>query len=182
LLGVTLFCLGYLDQALARSNAAIAEARSLGHPPSLSTSLTIGARLLSLVGENEALVERAGQLSALATEQGFPVERASGTVYQGWAKVRNGDLAQGISLLRDGVAAYRATGVQMYMPYYTALLARACEIAGQTEETATLLDDALQLVEKTEERWFAAELNRLRANCCCGRGILRPLRSCTAKP
>ena len=46
------------------------------------------------------------------------------------------------------------------MPHYIALLAGACEIAGQVEEALTLLDDALQIVERTGERWFAAELNR----------------------
>jgi predicted ATPase len=46
------------------------------------------------------------------------------------------------------------------MPHYIALLARACEIAGQIEEAMTLLDDALEIVERTGERWFAAELNR----------------------
>jgi predicted ATPase len=46
------------------------------------------------------------------------------------------------------------------MPHYIALLAGACEISGQIEETGTLLDDALQIVERTGERWFAAELNR----------------------
>jgi predicted ATPase len=40
------------------------------------------------------------------------------------------------------------------------LLAAACEIAGQVEEGLTLLDDALRIVERTGERWFAAELNR----------------------
>ena len=83
-----------------------------------------------------------------------------GTIYRGWVKVKNGDVAEGISLLRSGSAAYRATGAEMWMPYYIALLARACEIAGQIEEALTLLDDALQIVERTGERWFAAELNR----------------------
>ena len=46
------------------------------------------------------------------------------------------------------------------MPHYIALLAAACEIAGQIEEGAALLDEALQIVERTGERWFAAELNR----------------------
>jgi predicted ATPase len=46
------------------------------------------------------------------------------------------------------------------MPYYVALLARAHEIAGQVEEAATELDDALQIVERTGERWLEAELNR----------------------
>jgi hypothetical protein len=41
-----------------------------------------------------------------------------------------------------------------------ALLARAYEMGGQIEEGLSLLDDALQIVERTRERWFAAELNR----------------------
>ena len=159
-LGIVLFCLGFPDQALAQSNAAIAEARRLAHPPSLAVSLAIGAMLLSLVGDNAALDERADQLVAVATEQGFPFWRAQGTIYRGWVKVKNGDVAEGISLLRSGSTAYRATGAELWMPHYIALLAGACEIAGQIEEAVTLLDDALQIVERTGERWFAAELNR----------------------
>ena len=123
-------------------------------------SLTIGAVPLLFVGDNAALDEWADQLIAVATEQGFPYWRAWGTVYRGWARVKNGDVAEGISLLRSGSSAYRATGAEAFMPHHIALLARACEIAGQIEEAVTLLDDALQIVERTGERWFAAELNR----------------------
>ena len=160
LLGIVLFCLGYPDQALAQSNAAIAEARRLAHPPSLAMNLGVVARLLSLIGDNAALGERVDQLVAVTTEQGFPHWGAVGTIYRGWVKVKNGDLAERISLLRCGSTAYRASGAEMYLPHYIALLARAGEIAGQIEETVTLLDDALQIVERTGERWLEAELNR----------------------
>ena len=43
-----------------------------------------------------------------------------------------------------------------------ALLAEACEIAGEIDEAVTLLGDALQTVERTGHRWLAAELNRLK--------------------
>ena len=46
------------------------------------------------------------------------------------------------------------------MPYFLGLLARACEIAGRTEDSSTLLNDALQIVEMTKEGSVAAELNR----------------------
>ena len=46
------------------------------------------------------------------------------------------------------------------MPYCLALLGRGCEIAGQIEESSTMLDEALQIAESTGERWLAAELNR----------------------
>jgi class 3 adenylate cyclase/predicted ATPase len=155
--GIVLFCLGYPDQALARSSAAIAGARRLAHPPSLAVSLAIDAWLLSLVGDNTDLGERADELVAVATEQGFPFYRAQGTIYRGWVKVQNGDVTGGMSLLRSGSAAYHATGAG---PRSNFLLARACEIAGQIEEGLTLLDDTLQIVERTGLRWFAAELNR----------------------
>jgi predicted ATPase len=156
LLGIVLCCLGFPDQALAKSNAAIAEARTLAHPPSLASSLANGTIVLSLVGDNAALDERTEQLIAVANEQGFPFWGAHGTIYRGWVMVKNGDVAQGLSLLRSSPSAYRATGAR---PVFL-LAAAACEIAGQIEEAVTLLDDALQIAERTGERWSAAELNR----------------------
>jgi predicted ATPase len=64
---------------------------------------------------------------------------------------------EGISLLRSGSSASRATGVEQPNG---PLLAAACEIAGQLEEALTLLDDALGIVQKTGVRWLGAELNR----------------------
>jgi predicted ATPase len=159
-LGIVLFHLGFPDQAVVRGNAAIAEARRRSHPTALAVSLSDSALLLSLVGDNVALEQRAGELIAVATEQDFPLWAAQGRIYCGWAKVKNGNLAEGMSLLRLGADAYRATGAEAWTPYYTALLARTCAITGEIEESLILLDDALQIVERTGERWFAAELNR----------------------
>jgi len=159
-LGIVLFCLGFPDQALAQSTAAITEARRLAHPASLASSLMIGAMLLSLVGDDGILDARTADLVAVAIEQGFLFWRPVGALYRGWVKVRKDDVAEGISLLRSGSAAYRATGAELWMPHHTALLARACEIAGQIDEALTLLNDALQIGERTGERWLEAELNR----------------------
>jgi predicted ATPase len=122
--------------------------------------LAIGALLLLLSGDNAGLDERAGQLIAVATEYGFPRWHAQATICRGWVKVENGDVAEGISLLRSGLRAYRATGSLSWMPHYFALLARACEIAGQIEESLPLLNDALEIALRTGERLLEAELNR----------------------
>ena len=129
-LGNVSVCLGYSDQALAQSSAALAEARRLAHSPTLAMSLAFGTIPLWLVGDDVTLDKRAAELVAFATEQGFAHWRAQGTIYRGWVKVKNGHVAEGISLLRSGSAAYRATGAEQWMPHYTALLASACEIAG----------------------------------------------------
>jgi predicted ATPase len=169
-LGIVLSCLGFPDQASAKSRGAIAEARKLAHPPSLALSLGIGTIMLSLAGDKAALEERSGQLAAVATEQGFPIWRGHGTMHQGWIKVENGQVAEGISLLRNGSDARRADGERMWLPHYLTLLARACEIAAQTDEALRLLDETLQLVEKTGVRWLAAELNRHRGEMLLRRG------------
>jgi len=147
--GIVLFCLGFPDQALAQSNKAIAEARRLPHPPSLAMSLGIDALLLSIIGDDIGLEHRADGLVAVATDQGFPFYRATGAIFRGWVKAKNANVTEGLSLLRAGSSAYCATGAAAWMPLYIALLAGACEIAGQIEEGAARLDQALQLVERT---------------------------------
>ena len=159
-LGNALFCLGFPDQALARSSANIPEAKRLAHPPSLAGGLAIGLRLLSLVGDDAVLDEWVNQLVAVATEHGFPHWRAQGEIYRGWIEVKRNNVTEGIARLRTSSAAYRASGVELFVPHYFDLLATACEIAGEIEEGLALLDDALRIGQKTGERWLVAELDR----------------------
>jgi predicted ATPase len=116
--------------------------------------------LLSYVEDYAVVGECAEQLVAVTTERGFPLWQAMGTVFRGWVEVKSGDVANGIVLLRSGSIAYRATGAEVWTPYHIALLASACEIAGRIDEAVTLLGEALETVERTGARCFAAELNR----------------------
>jgi predicted ATPase len=117
------------------------------------------------------LEEWVAQLVTLATEQGFPHWSAQGKIYHGWVKVNTGDVAAGVSLLHSGHDAFCATGAKLLLPHYIGLLATACEIAGKMEEAITLLDDALQIVEWTGERWRSRRTcTGSKARCCCGRG------------
>jgi len=186
-LGLVLLCLGFPEQASARSRAAVEAARRLAHPPSLASSLSIGARVLSLIGDDATLEEWGGQLVAVATEHSYPHWRGEGTAFRGWVNDIIGAVAEGISLLLDGIAAYRATGAELYIPHHLvphhlALLASACDIAAQFAEAMSLLDNALRIVERTGERWFAAELYRRKGELQLRRGAARLPRSCTARP
>jgi predicted ATPase len=171
-LGIVLFCLGYLDQGLSHSNAAAANARSLAHPTSLGVGLALHARLLSLAGDDAALGEQADHLISVAIEQGFLQWRAQGTIYRGWVKVKNRGVAEGMSLLRSGLIAFRATGAELWVPHFLALLAGACEIDGHIEEGLGLLDEAVQIIERTGERWLKAELYRLKGQLLLRQGYI----------
>jgi predicted ATPase len=78
ILGIDLFCLGFPDQGVAQSTAAIAEALRLAHPLSLAVTLGVGTVVLSLVGDDAALDEWVEQLIAVASERGFPSWSALG--------------------------------------------------------------------------------------------------------
>ena len=140
-LAIVLVCLGYPDQALARATAAIEEARRLAHAPSLAVSLTNGARLLSFTGNHTALEEWANQLISVTAEQGFLLWRAMGTIYRGWVRVNNGDVGGGHIAAASRVRRLTAPpGRKLLCPIKSLCLAKACEIAGQIEEAADLLD------------------------------------------
>jgi predicted ATPase len=161
-LAIGLQCLGFPDQGAKRSEAAIADARRLAQPTYLAVGLALGSLYSALARDQAGLIERSDELMAVATEQGLPFYQAWAATFRGHAKVRQGDAAQGMALLRGGVAAYRKTGAVMWLPCFIALLAEAHEMSGQTPEAACLLDDAARLVERTGERWIAAELTRHR--------------------
>jgi class 3 adenylate cyclase/predicted ATPase len=157
-LGIVLFCAGYPDQAMALSSAALADTRRQAHPPSLAGCLATCIRLSLTAGDNAALGEWLDELVMITTEQGFPHWRAMITICRGWVAVKSGDVAAGISLVRSGSAASRTYSA--WRPHNIALLATVCEIAEQIDEALNLMDEALQIVENTGERWFEAELYR----------------------
>ena len=73
-----------------------------------------------------------------------------------------GSIEDAISEMRDGLAEKRATGAEIKVPYYFGLLAEARRRLNQTMEALKLLSAALEFVERTDERWYEAELYRLR--------------------
>jgi predicted ATPase len=154
--------LGYPDQALTTIHAALALARELAHPFSLGRVLHVRAFLHGLRREGHAVREQAEALLALATAQGFPLWAASGTLWHGWVQAMQGHSEAGIRQLCQGAAAWDATGTQWPSPVHLAWLAEAHGHAGQVDEGLRLLAEALAVVEVIEERWWEAELHRLR--------------------
>jgi predicted ATPase/DNA-binding winged helix-turn-helix (wHTH) protein len=157
-----LWHLGYPDQALQRSQAALALARDLKHPYSLVWALSWAAILHGHRQEPHATLEQLAAAVALATEHGFVQWSAQGTILRGRVLVIQGHAAEGISEIQQGLTVYHTTGSELLRPYFLALLAEAYRSAGQAEAGLPVLADALRLVEDTGERWYQAELYRLK--------------------
>jgi predicted ATPase len=157
-----LWHLGYADQALQRSQAALALAREIEHPYSLVWVLSWAAILHWHRHEPHAAHEQLEAAVALATEYGFVQWVAQGTILRGRLLAEQGHAAEGVAQMQQGLAAYRATGSALLQPYFLALLSEAYQRAGQAEAGLTVLAEALRLADHTGERWYQAELYRLK--------------------
>jgi predicted ATPase len=157
-----IWVLGYPDQARQSTHEALTLAEELTHPFSLVYALALAALVHQFRREGQAVQGRAETLMTLSTEQGFPHWLAYGTILRGWALTAQGEGAEGIAQMRQGLAALRATGAELHRPYFLALLAEAYGKVGQPEEGLTLLVEALAMVDNTGERNWEAELHRLK--------------------
>jgi predicted ATPase len=68
----------------------------------------------------------------------------------------------GLDQVRQGLTAYRATGAALFVPYLCAWIAEVCDHLGHTEDGLQALAEAHTLVEQHEDRWWEAEVCRLR--------------------
>ena len=174
---VTLWFLGYPDQALQRSHEALTLAREVVHPFSLGLALFFAAWVHQLRQEGHLTHERAEALIALGAEQRAAVFSAAGTIFRGWALVQRsrepgagqGQMEEGIAQMQQGLAAWRATGAAVFQPSGLALLAAASAQVGQLEEGLTLLAEALAMTNDRGERRWEAEVYRLKGELLLAR-------------
>lgn len=141
---------------------ALALAERLEHPFSLAIALSFAAMLHQGLGQAHQAAEQAEAAVALCREHEFALFLAVSTVLKGWALAERGRVSEGRGHLREGLAAYRATGAELSRPYFLALLAEACAMAGRADEGLAALAEALTLVSSTGEHWYEAELYRLK--------------------
>jgi predicted ATPase len=102
---------------------------------------------------------------------------AYGTTLRGWALAEQGQTAEGIAQIRQGLAAWRATRAELWRPYHLALLAEAHEKVGQVEEGLSMLTEALATVDSTRDRFYEAELYRLKGELTLARSSVQGLES-----
>ena len=162
--GWVLWLLGYPEQALWRSHDTLRLAWGQSHPFTLALTLITVAILQLMRGEGEATLEHVQAGLVLSTEHGFPYLSAVGTALQGWGQARVGQVEEGMTHMRQGLGALRATGAELLRPYLLALLAEACGRSGQIEAALGALEEALVGADEHAERFYEADLYRLKGN------------------
>ncbi|TJV51022.1 MAG: hypothetical protein E5Y18_07375 [Mesorhizobium sp.] len=100
-------------------------------------------------------------MTRIASEAGFRFWLAGATILSAWTLAEAGDADRGRLELQRGLVEWRATGAEFMVPYFIALQAQIEVRAGDHNVALRLLEEAHARIERTDERWFAAEVLRL---------------------
>ena len=138
-------------------------AQELSHPFSLAHALDVCC-LAPSAPPGGASSPRAGRGSdyALRPSRGFRSGWRGELFLRGWALAEQGQGEEGIAQMRQGLAATGPREQRLARPYFLALLAEAYGKVGQAEEGLLCWPRRLAMVDKTGERWYEAELYRLK--------------------
>jgi DNA-binding SARP family transcriptional activator/predicted ATPase len=157
-----LWCLGYPQQALIRGREAVRLAQDLV-PPFNQALVSAYLALLQQLRADEAVArEHAERAHALASKYQAPYYRAWAGILVSYALALEQPDEERIGRLRGSIAEFKASSARLRLPYYLALLAHVCGKAGRAEEGLASIDEALSEARTHNERWWDAELHRLR--------------------
>jgi predicted ATPase len=157
---LSLWMLGYPDQAAQSAREAVVLAESLEHAPSLAHALAFAGLCHQLRRDAAAVLDCGERLVALAGEHRLAQYRAVGTIARGWAQAHQARVPEGLAELRRGLDDYAATRVKAWFVYFKASLAEAYYRVGGAELGLSAVDEALALSDQLSERlWLAGMLH-----------------------
>jgi predicted ATPase len=161
--------LGFPEQAMKLAAEAVTLARRLSHPYSLAQAMWSSVIVLQVGRQRQSCRDLSSELLKVSQELDFPMMRGAGMFFLGWATADGGELELGIGLMQQGLTLFSAVR-QITRPYMLAVLASAKADIGKPGEGLDLLEDALASTEVSGERWWQAELHRLRGRLLVARG------------
>jgi predicted ATPase len=154
-----LWHLGYPAQALTRVHEALRFAQELSHAYNIALALGWTAELHLDCGEGQVAQEWAEATVAQASEHGFSQFTAWGTAIRGAALVMQEQRAEGIAEIRQG---WEALPGECMKTEYLTWAAVGHGGAGQVDGGLATIAEVLRLVEKNDERYYEAEVWRIK--------------------
>jgi class 3 adenylate cyclase/tetratricopeptide (TPR) repeat protein len=161
-LASTLLFLGYPEQSAAAAQKAETGARAFGLAFTIALALSNIAVLGTIGGDPRRALANADEAIAISAENEFASAYQRARFFRGALLAQGGDPQLGNELMRKAVAAVEGHSEWSRRSLYLCHIASAHASLGQPEVGLDLLDEAIQMAEATSERFFEAELYRLR--------------------
>jgi predicted ATPase len=158
-LALSLWLLGYPDQALEQIRTSLAGAKEVRHTFSVGFAWDFGTILRHMRREPDLAADSARGLMELAAEQGFGLFTLDCLIMEGLARLDGGEDA--VDQIRRALAGRLATGNDLVQPFFLTELARRFVQVGRITDAIEPLQEALSRIEHTGERWWQAEAHRV---------------------
>jgi DNA-binding winged helix-turn-helix (wHTH) protein len=161
---------GRPDHARLKAASALQIADATGHPFTRTIARAYAAILFQFHADIDEVDRLTAATIADAETHGFPYYLAWARVLRGWClAARDGDAAA-IDEMRRGIDVLRSTA-RLRLPYYRGLLAQACAWQERHEEGLAAIAAAFDDARETGERWWDAELHRIRGGLLAARDV-----------
>jgi predicted ATPase/class 3 adenylate cyclase len=162
LLALALGYLGYPDQALQNSHQAVATAHELNHANTLGYVVAHACLVDQLRGDIDSVAASVQTLVDLCQQHRLPLWLGIAASMEGWVMLERGQAPAGVARIREGLAGLAATGSKLFLPHLSGWLAQGYAALGQMTEALNAVDEALKFVHETDERWWEAEIYRIK--------------------
>jgi predicted ATPase/class 3 adenylate cyclase len=162
LLALALVHLGYPDQALENSRQAVSAAHKLNHANTLGYVLAHASLVYQLCRDVDSVTTSVQALVLLCQQHSLPLWLGVASSMEGWVMLDRGQLATGVARIRQALVDLQATGSRLFLPQLSVWLAEGYAALGQMTEALNAIAEALAFVRETDERWWEAEIYRLK--------------------
>lgn len=162
----TSWLLGEPDRARAEIGAALRLAAESGDPAHACQAHWPLAALRYLLGDVRLVRPAADELLEVARAHDLRFWEAAATFLVGLALNAEGDPVGGVERMRIGLQAFGGTWAGFSTPAHLGLFGEAQLAAGDPAGALASVEEAVGIAERTGERWYLAELLRLRAEAC----------------
>jgi class 3 adenylate cyclase/predicted ATPase len=154
--------LGFIDQAMDAGWQAISDAKRIGHFNSIAYSLCFVSLLIMLRRDVSTLKTTAGELMQLAKKYHASYWALWAKPMLGWIAAQEGNIDIGIRQMHESAEALQKQNANLWVPQTLLLEAEILANAKQYQHAHNLLDAAQALIEPLDQRFYEAELYRVR--------------------
>ena len=158
---LALWLLGSPETALADTRQALNDAGEISQASTLMYALFHASTTHLHCGNYVAANAQINELVRLADEKGSAFWKARGMLNQGSVLALTGKASDAVQIITSGITAFKLTGSANWMPVYLSHLAMSHAEVGQLGEAMRCIGEASTLIEKTNERWYEADIYRI---------------------
>jgi len=153
--------LGYPAASRNDIERAVKNARETGQATTLMYALLNALLYQIRCGNYAAAHAQVDEIIASADERGAPYWKALGTAGRGWLLAVTGNASDAVRAITSGISSLRSTGATLYEPLHLSHLAMAYAELGQPDDARRCIDDAIDKVDRSKEKWGEAEVHRI---------------------